>query len=135
MDIKVWIKRHSQKGQKMVEILKPNQLSPSRMRMVTTVMLATILLLFMFRSNIYAVGSEVSFYEKLNLMYFPIIFFTVFTLFCLTLGLIYVLFWALFDAEGHEWNKKYSCLELPNTERIYTKIWLIAFLSIYISLA
>jgi hypothetical protein len=72
------------------------------MKIIMAVILTAILSLFMFASNIYAAGSEVSFYEKLNLMYFPIIFFTVFTLFCITLGLIYVLFWALFNAEGHE---------------------------------
>ncbi len=72
------------------------------MRIILAVIWTTMFSFFMLASNIYAAGSEVSFYEKLNLMYFPIIFFTVFTLFCITLGLIYVLFWTLFNTEGHQ---------------------------------
>jgi hypothetical protein len=66
------------------------------MRMV----IPTLTLFFFLVSD--AIANEVGFYETLNFMYYPIIFFTVFTLFCITLALVFALFWVLFNAEGHK---------------------------------
>jgi hypothetical protein len=87
------------KGEKIVEPLESNQLCRIKSQKIITMLILTVFSSFMCVLSTYALGSEGSFYEKLNLMYIPIIFFTVFTLFCITLGLVFALFWVLFNAE------------------------------------